>query len=75
LDYRKGQQEGVATASDVVKAWFVNLDEVRVGEITQRNVRAGVIEGNLPVYPLLGMTFLGQLEITKRQSLLELRQR
>ena len=39
------------------------------------NVRAAVLEGQLPQWPLLGMTFLGSVEIRKENSLLELHSR
>jgi predicted aspartyl protease len=48
---------------------------VAVGTIKQNNVQAAVLEGQLPLRPLLGMTFLGQVEISKGESLLELRGR
>jgi len=75
IDYRAGEQQSVATASGTTTAWFVWLDHVAIGGISQERVRAGVLEGTSPVQPLLGMSFLSQLDMVKRDNLLELRQR
>lgn len=76
IDYRKeGRRQRAMTASGVTTAFYITLDEVAVGPIKQNNVQAAVLEGQLPLRPLLGMTFLGQVEISKGESLLELRGR
>jgi aspartyl protease family protein len=76
IDYLKeGRRERVVTASGVTTAYYVTLAEVSVGNIRKNNVRAAVLEGQLPRWPLLGMTFLGQVEIVKGDTLLELRSR
>ena len=53
----------------------VKLAKVQVGEITMHNVDAGIIEGNFPTETLLGMSFLGQLDMKREGEKLELRQR
>lgn len=58
-----GTPAGVSTASGYAKAYRVQLKSVSVGEITQSNVDAYVIEGNHPGPILLGMTFLGRLNV------------
>ncbi|MFV2005080.1 MAG: TIGR02281 family clan AA aspartic protease [Gammaproteobacteria bacterium] len=64
IDYEKtGIASGVSTASGYVKAFRVKLKSVSVGDITQRNVEAFVIDGNHPGPILLGMTFLGRLSV------------
>jgi aspartyl protease family protein len=64
IDYRVvGTQASVTTASGVEPAWSVMLDRVRVGELELHNVAAVVIEGSLPATALLGMSYLGRLEI------------
>ena len=76
IDYLKqGKPQKVQTASGVTTAYIVTLDEVTVGNIKQNYVRAAVLEGQLPQWPLLGMTFLDQVEIRKGDALLELRTR
>ena len=63
LDYKKGKQGLGTTASGVVRVYSVTLNTVKIGEITLHNVDAGVIEGAGPRTPLLGMSFLGSLEM------------
>jgi aspartyl protease family protein len=58
-----GVPAGVSTASGFEKAYRVRLKSVSLGKITQTNVEALVIDGNHPGPILLGMTFLGQLNV------------
>ena len=58
-----GVPAGVSTASGFENAYRVRLKTVSVGRITQTNVEALVIDGNHPGPILLGMTFLGQLNV------------
>lgn len=58
-----GIPAGVSTASGFEKAYRVRLKSVSVGKITQTNVDALVIDGNHPGPILLGMTFLGRLNV------------
>lgn len=53
----------------------VTLREVTVGDITLRNVEAGVLSGAFPQIPLLGMSFLGQLDMVREGNRLELKAR
>ncbi|MGI9302657.1 MAG: retropepsin-like aspartic protease family protein [Gammaproteobacteria bacterium] len=54
----------VETASGSSRAYQVRLKVVKLGEITQRNVEAYVlVGGEEPKTVLLGMSFLGSLEI------------
>ena len=76
IDYRVvGQPSAVTTASRVERAWAVRLDTVRVGEIELRNIPAVVLEGAQPETILLGMSFLGQLQISNKDQLMTLRQK
>jgi aspartyl protease family protein len=76
IDYkRNGKQSVAATASGLVRTYNVTLGKVQIGEITLHNVDAGIIEGNYPREPLLGMSFLGQLDMKREGEKLELRQR
>ena len=63
------------TASGLVRTYNVTLGKVQIGEITLHNVDAGIIEGNFPTDPLLGMSFLGQLDMKREGEKLELKQR
>lgn len=76
IDYKRTGKQGVSqTASGFVRMYSVKLGKVQVGEITMHNVDAGVIEGNFPTETLLGMSFLGQLDMKREGEKLELKQR
>ena len=68
-----GEPVMVATASGVVKAYRVSLRSVAVGEIELRDVAAVVMMGPHPVEILLGMTFLGNLEIQRNGNVMKIR--
>jgi len=76
IDYRVvGKQGFASTASGVVKQYMVLLDRVAVGDIELRNVSAGVIDGMHPTDVLLGMSFLGQVDMARKGKMLELRKK
>ncbi|HEB91904.1 MAG TPA: TIGR02281 family clan AA aspartic protease [Gammaproteobacteria bacterium] len=76
VDYLlRGRPVAVDTASGRSQAWFVELNEVSVGGIKAHNVGAVVLEGGFPQQVLLGMSFLGPLQIQRHGMLLELRQK
>lgn len=64
----------VSTASSGnVKGYRVLLDRVQVGDIQLHNVEGTVIEGNSPSEVLLGMTFLGKLQMENKGNVLLLK--
>lgn len=76
LDYRSLGKQGLATtASGVVPLYYLKLDTVKVGEIVLRNIDAGVIEGPFPTDILLGMSFLGRLNMKREGNKMELTRR
>lgn len=75
LDYKNGIPVKVVTASGNSQAYRVQLDEVTVGSITLNNVDGLVLKGNSPEITLLGMSFLGRLEIEQTQNLIVLRRK
>lgn len=76
LPYQLEGRRGVtATASGLVESYEVTLERVRVGDIELRNVAATVIDGPYPSEALLGMSFLGQLDMRREGGLLELRRK
>ncbi len=76
LQYKlNGDHTYVTTASGTEMAYSVNLDEVKVGEIMLRNVAAVVIDGNEPSTPLLGMSYLGRLNIVNEGRVMKLEQK
>lgn len=76
IDFRVvGTPVRVTTASGIASAFRVTLKTVTVGAITLHNVPAVVIDGDQPPSVLLGMSFLGQLEMRNQGQCLVLRQR
>ncbi len=76
LDYqRNGEPAYAQTASGIVRSWTVRLREVSIGDITLHDVEAGVIEGAFPTEALLGMSFLGSLDMRREADRMELRER
>ncbi len=65
----------VQTASGVSNAWQIDLPSVAVGEIRLTNVGALVVQGDSPPQVLLGMTFLGRLDMNHRDNLMVLRRK
>ena len=75
IDYKLDGIEGAtATASGTAKAYYLKLDRVRVGDITLRDVRAAVIDGDYPLEVLLGNSFLSRLDLQRDGVMMELRQ-
>jgi aspartyl protease family protein len=75
LDYLNGPAVMVQTASGIEKAYQVNLDQIQVGAIKLHNVNAMVLDGPQPEYALLGMTFLGQVEISRSDERMDLKKK
>jgi aspartyl protease family protein len=74
VDYEEtGDPVMVATASGIVKAYRVSLRTVAVGQIELQNVAAVVMTGPHPAEILLGMTFLGSLEIQRNGNVMKIR--
>ena len=75
INYEKiGTPTGISTASGFVKAYRVSLKSVSVGQLTQNNVEAFVIDGNHPGPILLGMTFLGRISVEHSGNAMKLTQ-
>lgn len=70
-----GTPASVSTASGFTKAYRIQLKSVSVGGITQKNVEAFVIDGSHPGPILLGMTFLGQLDVEHSGNAMTLMQK
>jgi aspartyl protease family protein len=67
-----GEQGVVSTASGNVGAYNIRLDNVSVGQIKLTNVEAVVIEGSHPTEILLGMSFLGRLNVKNENEVMML---
>lgn len=76
IDYRKHGRPGMAsTPAGYVNTYDITLGTVQVGGITLHNVAGSVIEGSHPREALLGMSFLGQLDMKRDNEKMELSER
>ncbi len=76
IDYRKQGRPGfVSTAGGTMPTYYVKLNSVTVGDITMYNVDASIVEGSSPREALLGMSFLGHLNMKRDIEKMELSER
>jgi len=75
IDYKKGVQTMVSTASGMSAAYQVNIDTISVGDIKLHNIEAVVIKGNFPIHILLGMSFLGNVETNRLGNTMTIRKK
>jgi aspartyl protease family protein len=75
LDYLNAPAGMVQTASGVEKAYQLTLDQIQVGDIKLHNIEAMVLDGPQPERALLGMTFLGQVEISRSDERMDLKKK
>jgi aspartyl protease family protein len=74
IDFRvDGEPATVVTASGRTEAWKLKLKSVKVGDLEVKGVEAVVIDGEQPATTLLGMSYLGRLEISNEGQLMTLR--
>jgi len=75
IDYLSGDKTYASTANGVALVYRVRLNKVQVGDILLYNVEGLVHENiNLPVV-LLGMSFLGRLDMRREGDMLTLSKR
>jgi aspartyl protease family protein len=74
IDYSKAEKGVVHTAQGTTESHFVILDEVVVGGIVAYNVQAAIIDGEYPLDPLLGMSFLRHVRMEENHGVLTLTQ-
>lgn len=70
---RAGRQMMVGTANGVVAVHQTTIDELQLGGIIMRNVRANINPHMPDDMVLLGMSFMRDLEMTQREGTLTLR--
>lgn len=75
LSYINAPKGRVKTANEIVPVWNITLDSVTVGKINVPQVKAVVLEGNLPSPILLGMSFLEHLKMQRNGSAMVLEQK
>ncbi|HSC81062.1 MAG TPA: TIGR02281 family clan AA aspartic protease [Chitinolyticbacter sp.] len=70
IDYASGQPAQAQTANGTIKAWIIQLQQVKIGPITVYNTPATVREGgdNTPV--LIGTSFLNRFQMKRDQELM-----
>jgi len=75
IDYAKGQQVLMRTASGGARGYMVKLDTVSVGSVTVYGVDAVVLEGEGLAVPLLGMSFLNRMDMKREGNIMTLTKR
>ena len=70
-----GKSTLISTASGTEYAYAVKFDRVKVGEIMLRNVNGIVLDGNEPKLPLLGMSYLGRLNMINEGQVMKLEEK
>lgn len=75
IDFYRGQKIGIRTASGTDFGYRIQLDYVQLEEIKLYNIPAVVIDGPEPSTALLGMSFLGQLDLQHNGERLDLQQK
>ena len=70
----KGAQNSVQTANGRVKVWRTRIDQLELGPITLKNVRASINPGMQGNEILLGMSALKHLEFTQSGNFLTIKQ-
>ena len=73
LALQRGRSMIAQTAGGLVEVFSTRLDEVRLGHIVMENVPASINPGMVGEDILLGMSFLGHLEMLQRGDTLSLR--
>jgi aspartyl protease family protein len=75
LDFYRGERIPITTASGYDMGYKITLDSIQIEGIKLYNVAGVVIDGPEPRVALLGMSFLGQLDIRHSGDKMELRQK
>ena len=73
-DLQREQRGRARTAAGTVDVWSTTIRELRLGDITFRNVAATINPSMDPDMVLLGMSALGQIEFSQQQGKLTLKQ-
>jgi aspartyl protease family protein len=75
LRYEHGTPIRSMTVNGAVRGWLVTLDSVQVGNSTERNVEAIVVDNDFLPVGLLGMSYLNRFDMQRNGSTLVLRRR
>jgi aspartyl protease family protein len=74
LDFNRGQKALTNTANGQAVVSKVQVDTVRIGDITLRNIDALIHQNEMPI-ALLGMSFLNRMEMQRDGSTMTLKKR
>jgi aspartyl protease family protein len=72
IDYSRGKSGYASTASGITAVKAVRLDQLSIEGIVIHDVEISVIQGRFPEVPLLGGTFLNQLNMSRVGNRMEL---
>lgn len=75
LEYENSQRSIAATASGTTELFLVTLDKITFQGIELTDVQAGVVPGDFPSVPLLGMSYLEALDMRREGDRMMLRKR
>jgi len=70
LNFANGKKSRSSTAAGIVRSYVIRANKVQLGGITKYNVPVNVLEGDFPEIPLLGMSFLNQLQMREENGML-----
>jgi aspartyl protease family protein len=65
INYLSGHRAYTSTANGTIPVYRLNLDSVRIGDITVNNVEAAVLDGAGLHIALLGMSFLNRMQMKR----------
>ena len=72
IDYSRGKDGYASTASGIAALKTLSLDSLNIEGITLYDVPISVVHGQFPQVPLLGGTFLNQLNMSRIGNRMEL---
>ena len=72
IDYSRGKDGYASTASGIATLKTLSLDSLNIEGITLYDIPISVVQGQFPEVPLLGGTFLNQLNMSRIGNRMEL---
>jgi len=75
LKYDKTRPIRVQTASGLDRVYLTTIKKISIGKIVLRDIEAAVSTHDFPKYPLLGMSFLGKIELIQQDKKLILKKK
>jgi aspartyl protease family protein len=74
LDYQKGQRVQMSTANGMTRGYQIELEQVRIGDVTVYGVSAVVTPASMPAI-LLGNSFLNRFNMRRESDQMTLQRR